>query len=332
MPRRDDFDDDFLDDPNSDAFDYSPVTSQRDSGNKVVKLFVMVSVIAVLAVGGWLILGPDTQSHDNVPLVRADNTPTKTKPDNPGGMSVPNRDKTVYDRVSGSNTEPKLERLLPRPEKPMEKPVATLNLPEPIVPSEPVQEETRAETAVVPIEGEITQTEPVVELPSEPTEEMATEIEAPAPPPSAPNAPMALTKRQDPPAGPNQQDKDDLTAKIAEALSQPAPEPVVVEPVEAPKVAAVTPAPKPKAVGSYVLQLLSSKSESGVQQTWEKIKSKNGDILKTYKGNIVKADLGPTKGVYYRLRVGSMSDSAEAKRVCDQLKIRNVGCFIVKLR
>ena len=60
--------------------------------------------------------GSDAPSGD-VPLIRADERPTKVKPEQPGGMEIPDRDKLIYN-PSRSVTE----HLLPPPEKPMPRP------------------------------------------------------------------------------------------------------------------------------------------------------------------------------------------------------------------
>ncbi|WP_135078133.1 SPOR domain-containing protein [Terasakiella sp. SH-1] len=360
MPHRDDFDDDLMD-PSSDAYDYKPVSSDEGGKGKAVKLFLAVTVIAGLAGGAWYFVGNTPQSSDDIPVVRADTAPTKEKPSDPGGMSVPNRDKTVYDRVSGENTEPKLERLLPRPEQPLEKPArehAIPELSESIDPETGMQKVSKelpkleAPQTIVkmpdpkPAPGPVTLQAP--KLPEVPSEEMAEKI---APPPPAPvedkNAPRALTKREA--VAPTQQDKDDLAAKVAEALQEPdkPTEPVATatevkkEPVKTaarvmPKPPAVKPRPanalKPLAKSGYTLQLLSSKNEAGVKATWQRIKAKNADIIGRLPANIVRADLGPAKGIYYRLRVGPVETGDKAKSLCSQLKKRKVGCFIVRVR
>lgn len=71
-----------------------------------------------------------SSSGDAVPLIRADERPTKVKPDQPGGMDVPDRDKLVYSEKPGG---PPVERLLPGPEQPAPRPLAPL--PPPPVPS-----------------------------------------------------------------------------------------------------------------------------------------------------------------------------------------------------
>jgi cell division septation protein DedD len=54
----------------------------------------------------------------SVPLIRADERPTKVKPEKPGGMEIPDREKLIY-----NPTRPVVEHLLPPPEKPLPRPV-----------------------------------------------------------------------------------------------------------------------------------------------------------------------------------------------------------------
>ncbi len=55
----------------------------------------------------------------DVPLIRADERPTKVRPEKPGGMEVPDRDKLIYTQKRAA-----VEHLLPPPEKPMPRPSA----------------------------------------------------------------------------------------------------------------------------------------------------------------------------------------------------------------
>jgi hypothetical protein len=71
-----------------------------------------------------------------VPLIRADERPTKVKPEQPGGMEIPDRDKLIY-----NPTHPVVEHLLPPPEKPMARPT-------PPTPSQ--TEAARSSTGTVP--------------------------------------------------------------------------------------------------------------------------------------------------------------------------------------
>ena len=58
---------------------------------------------------------------DNTPLIKADPQPMKVKPDQPGGLVVPDRNMTIYTERPGG---PPVEKLLPPPEQPEARPVA----------------------------------------------------------------------------------------------------------------------------------------------------------------------------------------------------------------
>ncbi len=62
-----------------------------------------------------------TSSGDAVPLLRADDRPSKVKPDQPGGMSVPDQNVSLYNEKAGGAP---VEKLLPGPEQPMPRPAA----------------------------------------------------------------------------------------------------------------------------------------------------------------------------------------------------------------
>jgi outer membrane biosynthesis protein TonB len=89
-------------------------------------LATMLAVLVMLLFGGglWFAsvqatrhVGSDAASGD-VRLIRADERPTKVKPERPGGMEIPDRDKLIY-----NPSHPVTEHLLPPPEKPMPRPV-----------------------------------------------------------------------------------------------------------------------------------------------------------------------------------------------------------------
>jgi hypothetical protein len=53
-------------------------------------------------------------------VIAADKEPVKVVPENPGGKTVPNQDKAVYDRVAGSAEEPKQKALVSSDEAPVD--------------------------------------------------------------------------------------------------------------------------------------------------------------------------------------------------------------------
>lgn len=56
------------------------------------------------------------------PLFRADPSPTKIKPKDPGGLEVPHQDMLVYETLTTETPAEGAERLLPPPEEPLPRP------------------------------------------------------------------------------------------------------------------------------------------------------------------------------------------------------------------
>ena len=93
----------------------------------LVASLVALVVIGVFAGGVWfayqqgLKRGGVITGATDIPLIRADERPTKVRPEKPGGMEVPDRDKLIYTQKRAA-----VEHLLPPPEKPMPRPTATV--------------------------------------------------------------------------------------------------------------------------------------------------------------------------------------------------------------
>jgi hypothetical protein len=91
----------------------------------VVASLVALVVVGVFAGGLWFAYqqglrhGGGSTGAADVPLIRADERPTKVKPENPGGTEFPDRDKLIYTQKRAM-----VEHLLPPPEKPMPRPTA----------------------------------------------------------------------------------------------------------------------------------------------------------------------------------------------------------------
>ncbi len=96
--------------------------STRSSRNWVLP----VAVVGVLAIAGgsayaWLSSGVSGLASGEPVIIAADKDPIKMAPENPGGKTVPNQDKAVYDRVAGAPPEsPKQQTLISSNEEPMD--------------------------------------------------------------------------------------------------------------------------------------------------------------------------------------------------------------------
>ena len=134
---------------------------------------LLVLVVMALSAGGlWVAYNnSQTRAPGDVPVIQADQGTTKTRPQQPGGMAIPDQDKLVYNQGKGP---PQVEKLLPPPEIPLPRPA----------PSGEAASATPAAPAV-PIT-------PAVPPPAQPPAAPATAAPAVAavPPPPAP-APLA---------------------------------------------------------------------------------------------------------------------------------------------
>jgi hypothetical protein len=88
-------------------------------------IFLTVLAMAAFAGGLWFAYVQGTRhpaltaSGDAVPLIRADDRPTKVKPDQPGGMAIPDQNVSLYSEKPGGAP---VEKLLPPPEQPLPRP------------------------------------------------------------------------------------------------------------------------------------------------------------------------------------------------------------------
>lgn len=159
----------------------------------------VIGAIAVLIAFGAAIwyaytMGKDAVVDAEVPLIAAPAGPIRTKPEDPGGLQVPNRDKLVYEQLlTGTPAKPEPEQLLPPPEQPVDRP--------PPPPAEPV-EEPGAGPGPGAGEGITSSPLPPPDMPAQPDESAPPAVERtpalppeekappePPPPPAAAEAP-----------------------------------------------------------------------------------------------------------------------------------------------
>lgn len=278
--------------------DRKPAGRGRSKIRSALRFFLYFAVVfAAGTIAGWYYVGTQFLTGDDsgIPLMKADKGPVKVRPINPGGMEVPDRDKLVYDRMQGNGERPRVERLLPAPETPL--PPPSRELPKQLEAAAPAPESAKDLAAVAPAAG------PVTPPPAKAGTSRAPPVHAG---PSVPPGPAAATPT------------------VEEVLA-------AVRPPPAPK----TPAPKTPAKGAskapaYRVQLAAVRSLERAQGEWDRLRRKNTDLLGKLALSVVKADLGPKKGVFYRLRAGPLADEAAARALCATLASRKVGCLIVR--
>lgn len=97
---------------------------------KILLPLVILSVIGFIAYALYSDkVAITADKGGDIPLVKASADPVRVRPEDPGGMQVANRDKTIYDTISAHNDEelPKVVRIRPKAEEPVSREVITQN-------------------------------------------------------------------------------------------------------------------------------------------------------------------------------------------------------------
>ncbi len=295
MARRDEFDDEGF----FDSLLNRKGNAQLPPGLRrifiVIGILVLISII-IAVVSAAIPSGKNSEADMTpVPIIRADSAPYKIKPEDPGGMKVPNKDSTIFETLKGEQEENKVENLLED------------------------ESDTAASVAREEVASKVVaKSEPITDindlkLDTEPAEE---ELSAPQKTFSEPVAKVE-------------------TAKVETIKKEPKEAASIIDTLKADSKPKELPVPKtetPKAVpvtsgGSTYIQLAAVKSEAEASSQWAKFKSKNPE-LGALSMRTQKADLGE-KGIFYRIQAGPLSP-ANATKTCAAIKGRGGSCIIAK--
>ncbi|QXM24946.1 SPOR domain-containing protein [Elioraea tepida] len=248
-----------------------------------------LALVSLAGAVAMQLLGGLPQDGDEAPLISADPTPVRVRPDDPGGMRVANLDKAVYDQLSraavprsggGEGTGQRVESLLPPPEAPKPVPVAP--------PALPAQRASLAE--------------------SETPREQATPAERAAAQPEAGTAPRS---GQAPPPP---------------AASSPPVTPPSPQPSAQPATSSQAAAAPPGGTGSIQVQLAAVPTEAAAQAEWERLRRRMPDLLGPLRPSISRGERDGQP--FFRLRAGGFATNAEARSFCDQVRARGGSCFV----
>lgn len=224
------------------------------------------------------------------PLIQADSTPVRVRPEEPGGIEVPFQDRLVLQRLDSRNGDLVVEHLLPPPEHPLPRPVA--ETPEPVPPDEGPQPAEAGE------EGE-----DVV-------------IASKAPPFSPPSPERPAIPEPETVEAPRVSPVPTPTEQVAARPPEPAPTPAPPPEIAAP------------ASGGYRVQMASVRSEEAARNEWRRLQSQHPELLGALQLQVQRADLGE-KGTYYRVQGGPLSEES-AGSVCAALKAKKVDCIVIR--
>lgn len=269
--------------------------------------------IVLAGIVGWVLLIPQTSETETkeIPVIRRPISPVKIKPSEPGGMNIPNQDKSIYELVEKKEIAPeKVESLLPQPEAPK---MPTIS-PEPEI---------------------ITDTKKPEELQTKPNQNDTETL-------SATNLDELIDAVQS-----NAQDKIDIPEKVTDInanIRKAEPkkeEPKKEEPKkEEPKVKKVDSENKAPATikksepiqektetkGNWQIQLIASANRTAVEKSWESLSSKYS-FIKNLPHSVETAKINSGSEIY-RLKAGNFSSREEADKICKKIKDSGGSCLI----
>lgn len=318
--------------------------------SRAIGAFLATFALAAFAGVVWYAYdrGLQAGSEATAPLIQADPSPVKVRPEQPGGLDVPNQDKLVYGALRpGQDDGSTVERLLPAPEKPVEPPrpvpapepvpqeTEDRGGPQPLASAESAAEATAADnSATVPIPARTprpvtTQAVPAPQesapAPAAPVQSATAPTPIQAPQPAASDVPPAST--QPTPVAPPPPPPPAPKPEPAAAPPTPAPEPPKQEAAAPPPQPAPQPASQP--AGRYRVQLGAFRDEAAARREWDRLTKRYPDVLSNLTLRIQRVDLGAEKGVFHRIQGGMLTEDG-AEGVCTALKARDQPCLLVR--
>lgn len=267
-----------------------------------------------------------------VPLVKAETTPVKEKPEDPGGIKVPHRDRDIYRKLDigtgkAEKTEPaaKLARrqaqVPPRPQT-YEDILAPKGAAKSMARPSPRPDEKKTATAA-PEVRQIEVTPKARDAKSRDAKSDANEA----------RGKIAMVPRLR--RAPGAEDERSRERQVAELSPKSGPRTIPkARPGDRPRDR--TP-DKPgdregvqtaSAMGPFRVQLGAFRSSTKAQFEWRTLTRKNKDVLGSLRMVIERVNLGP-KGVYYRLQAGPLKTAPAARGLCRTLGKRKVDCILV---
>jgi hypothetical protein len=277
---------------------------------------VIIAIVVILAVGGYFLLR-HSPGNGPVPLIKAQLTPYKVKPQDPGGAEPPPDSEELEGdtQPQGGNSGNAVEQLAPPPETPLAHPTAgqPATSATPAAPGQPPAPPAgNSPGAAAPTGGSGMPAVPVAPVT---TAETATPG-APSTPSGAPTPPAASAAAPSMPA-----------AAVPAPATAPAPKPQRLAALPPPSGTPKTHMPRDQ---EWRIQLGSLPTATAAEIEWLRIKTSHAALLGRLVLNIRRVDLGQGKGVYFRIQAGPVAGHEAAATLCGQLTSAGVPCMAVR--
>ncbi|WP_343314325.1 SPOR domain-containing protein [Brucella sp. BE17] len=311
-------------------------------GRRGLILASAAGVLVLIGGIGYQLIGG---SSDEPVVIQADNQPIKQQPENPGGATVPNQDKAVYDRVAGTlPNNPEQKALISSGEEPVD--ISTANFENngtqqaaDADDNAPLVQPREVETMIVRSDGSIVPSQSSQPQAASPQQQAASNDTLPSVPAgndeigaiAAADAGQASVASQ--PAAAEPATRTPAPAPRAPVIpSRPADQPVNVVGSVAQRTQNQAAAPQQTAsaagAGGYFIQIASQPSAELAQKSYANMAQRYGSVIGGRSVDIKRADI-TGKGTYYRVRVQAGSRE-EASALCGRLKSAGGDCLVTR--
>ena len=310
FPEDDNKTDDFLNEFRQKISDqnFESLEEKREELKRSKSIFLGVAGGVLLAgIVGWIILVPQyrVESEKEIPVIRRPQTAIRVQPNEPGGMEIPNQDKSVYNIIEKKD-DVSVENLLPPPEEPKLPAIASSETvastdTSPLAEAEKIVQQSAPTN--VSTEDIIKQAEKQIPAPQITPEDKTSKVaqEQSKPQPSVKQAPKAEIKQET--------KKDTKSVQDTKSVSEPV-------------------RTQTKAVaGDWQIQLMSSPNRAAVVKA-------QAEVSKKYKLSHLRFDIEAAvldkNKTFYRLLTGAFKTRAEADRQCNNIKALGGTCIVKK--
>jgi hypothetical protein len=294
------------------------------------RLLVLVALVVIAGGAAWAWISSHRAPEGPAPVIAADTTPEKVKPDDEGGMQVPNQNVQILDNMNGGqSTAEQQQNVLPPPEQPVAPPTTETTDQANAAPQAPaITDAPKPEPA--PTAPAITDQSaaPSVAAPAIPS------VSAPEPSQTAAAPTPIVPEPQAQQAAPAPAAATPAPATTAEKSAEPAAAPVPAAPktAEPTQTAAAPTAPAepkvaPTAGGNARIQLAAVKTEALASDQWAKFQKAHPDLLGALTLNVQKVTVNG--GALYRIQAGPLT-KVQAKDLCTKLKAQKQDCIVAK--
>ena len=268
--------------------------------SKSVFIGTLAGLVLAGMIGGFILAPKYNKNVADLPIIKAPAEPVKVAPEDRGGMTIENQDKSVYEILESTKKTEEIATVLPAPETP--------KVPEAVAPEDEYAPATMdeiiqgAEEEVLSDASKVLTGRTQDQISGQSQEEKVESI-----------ADVNRDKMNEIKAAVDNKLKGEETAKVEKNT------PAEVKTTASKSVASA---------GDWQIQIMSSPNRESIDKSWKDLQAKHA-FFTGLPHEIEKADLGAS-GIYYRLKVGAYDQKETADDVCEQYKAVRGSCLVKK--